>query len=99
VPGGSYFLWLTLNDDVDSALWLRRSGRKVAFISGSDFMLDGGRSSLRLVRRRARPADRRRRRRIAAALEGCAPRPGLSAAHSASNLFLPRRYTPLRNPQ
>ncbi len=49
VPGGGYFLWLTLNDDVDCADLLAAAlEEKVAFISGSDFMLDGGRSSLRL---------------------------------------------------
>ena len=49
VPGGGYFLWLTLNDDVDCEDLLAAAlEEKVAFISGSDFMLDGGRSSLRL---------------------------------------------------
>ena len=49
VPGGGYFLWLTLNDDVDCEDLLAAAlEERVAFISGSDFMLDGGRSSLRL---------------------------------------------------
>jgi 2-aminoadipate transaminase len=49
VPGGGYFLWLTLNDDVDCEDLLAAAlEERVAFISGRDFMLDGGRSSLRL---------------------------------------------------
>jgi DNA-binding transcriptional MocR family regulator len=49
VPGGGYFLWLDLADDVDTvelAPLAKEEG--VAFIPGADFMLDGGRSSLRL---------------------------------------------------
>jgi 2-aminoadipate transaminase len=49
VPGGGYFLWLTLNDDVDCEDLLAAAlEERVGFISGRDFMLDGGRSSLRL---------------------------------------------------
>jgi 2-aminoadipate transaminase len=49
VPGGGYFLWLTLGDDVDCAELLPAAKDEgVAFIPGADFMLDGGRSSLRL---------------------------------------------------
>jgi DNA-binding transcriptional MocR family regulator len=49
VPGGGYFLWLTLNDDIDCAELLAAAlESKVAFIAGCDFMLEGGRSSLRL---------------------------------------------------
>jgi 2-aminoadipate transaminase len=49
VPGGGYFLWLTLGDDVDTVdLQAAALEEKVAFIAGPDFMLDGGRSSLRL---------------------------------------------------
>jgi DNA-binding transcriptional MocR family regulator len=48
-PGGGYFLWLTLGDDVDATeLQAAALEEKVAFIAGEDFMLDGGRSSLRL---------------------------------------------------
>ena len=49
VPGGGYFLWLTLDDDVDCEELLAAAlQERVAFIAGSEFMLDGGRSSLRL---------------------------------------------------
>jgi 2-aminoadipate transaminase len=49
VPGGGYFLWLTLGDDVDAEELLAAAlEEEVAFIAGPDFMLEGGRSSLRL---------------------------------------------------
>jgi DNA-binding transcriptional MocR family regulator len=49
VPGGGYFLWLTLGEDVDTAeLLLAALEEGVAFVAGPDFMLEGGRSSLRL---------------------------------------------------
>ncbi|HEU4980803.1 MAG TPA: PLP-dependent aminotransferase family protein [Solirubrobacterales bacterium] len=49
VPEGGYFLWLSLNDDVDSAALLAEAKEEgVAFVAGPDFMLDGGASSLRL---------------------------------------------------
>jgi DNA-binding transcriptional MocR family regulator len=49
VPGGGYFLWLDLNDDVDAAELLSAAlEERVAFVAGPDFMLEGGRSSLRL---------------------------------------------------
>ncbi len=49
VPGGGYFLWLSLSEDVDSVdLLAAAQEEEVAFIAGPDFMLDGGRNSLRL---------------------------------------------------
>src|SRR3954465_13885175 len=49
VPGGGYFLWLTLGEDVDTVeLQAAALEEKVAFIAGPDFMLEGGHSSLRL---------------------------------------------------
>jgi DNA-binding transcriptional MocR family regulator len=49
VPGGGYFLWLDLAGDVDSpALLEAAKAEGVAFVAGPDFMLEGGRSSLRL---------------------------------------------------
>jgi 2-aminoadipate transaminase len=48
VPEGGYFLWLTLNDDVDaSALLSAAAEERVAFVPGADFMLEGGENSLR----------------------------------------------------
>ena len=48
-PGGGYFLWLTLGEDVDTTELLDAAKEEgVAFIAGPDFMLEGGRSSLRL---------------------------------------------------
>ena len=49
VPGGGYFLWLTLNDDVDCAdLLAAAQEEKVTFVPGADFMLEGGGNALRL---------------------------------------------------
>ena len=49
VPGGGYFLWLDLADDVDTPTLLEAAKQEgVAFIAGPDFMLEGGESSLRL---------------------------------------------------
>ncbi len=49
VPGGGYFLWLTLDSDVDAPELLAAAREEgVAFVAGPDFMLEGGRSSLRL---------------------------------------------------
>jgi DNA-binding transcriptional MocR family regulator len=48
-PGGGYFLWLTLNDDVDTRRVLSAAGEEgVSFIAGPDFMLEGGENALRL---------------------------------------------------
>ena len=49
VPEGGYFLWLDLPSDVDTdALAVAAKEEGAPFIPGSDFMLDGGGSSLRL---------------------------------------------------
>jgi 2-aminoadipate transaminase len=49
VPKGGYFLWLDLNDDVDSSALLDEAKKEgVTFVAGPDFMLEGGSSSLRL---------------------------------------------------
>jgi len=49
VPEGGYFLWLDLPDDVDTGELAAAAKEEGApFIPGSDFMLDGGSSSLRL---------------------------------------------------
>jgi 2-aminoadipate transaminase len=72
LPGGGYFLWLTLKDDVNCEELLAAAlQERVAFIAGCDFMLDGGRSSLRLSFASV-PAEQIGEgvRRIATALEG-----------------------------
>src|SRR5918994_2267178 len=49
LPGGGYFLWLTLDDDVDTPKLLGEAKEQgVTFVAGPDFMLEGGGSSLRL---------------------------------------------------
>ena len=49
VPEGGYFLWLDLNDDVDTeALLAEAKEEGVTFVAGPDFMMEGGISSLRL---------------------------------------------------
>jgi 2-aminoadipate transaminase len=49
VPGGGYFLWLDLKDDVDSGALLAEAKEEgVTFVAGPDFTLEGGSSSLRL---------------------------------------------------
>jgi DNA-binding transcriptional MocR family regulator len=49
VPEGGYFLWLDLNDDVESRALLEEAKEEgVTFVAGPDFMMSGGDSSLRL---------------------------------------------------
>jgi DNA-binding transcriptional MocR family regulator len=49
VPEGGYFLWLDLNDDVDTkALLAQAKEEGVTFVAGPDFMMEDGTSSLRL---------------------------------------------------
>jgi 2-aminoadipate transaminase len=49
VPEGGYFLWLDLDDDVDTeALLAEAKEEGVTFVAGPDFMIEGGSSSLRL---------------------------------------------------
>jgi 2-aminoadipate transaminase len=49
VPEGGYFLWLDLNDDVDTKALLAEAKQEgVTFVAGPDFMLAGGTASLRL---------------------------------------------------
>jgi 2-aminoadipate transaminase len=50
VPEGGYFLWVELPEGVDSEQLLAAAGeRGVTFVKGSDFMLEGGQSALRLA--------------------------------------------------
>jgi DNA-binding transcriptional MocR family regulator len=49
-PDGGYFLWVELPDDVDvDELAPAAEKRGVAVVKGSDFLLEGGRHSLRLA--------------------------------------------------
>jgi 2-aminoadipate transaminase len=49
VPGGGYFLWLDLEERVDTPALLKEAKQEgVDFVAGPDFMIEGGSSSLRL---------------------------------------------------
>ncbi|PRX20508.1 DNA-binding transcriptional MocR family regulator [Actinoplanes italicus] len=49
-PDGGYFLWVDLPSDVDvDKLFLAAMKKGVAVVKGSDFLLEGGNSSLRLA--------------------------------------------------
>jgi 2-aminoadipate transaminase len=49
-PQGGYFMWVTLPEGTDvSALFTAAAERDVQFVKGSDFLLDGPGSSLRLA--------------------------------------------------
>jgi 2-aminoadipate transaminase len=71
VPDGGYFLWLDLAGGTDTAALLAEAkNHGVTFVAGPDFMIDGGRNSLRLSFAPV-PADRAAEgvSRIASALE------------------------------
>src|SRR3954452_9952612 len=49
-PDGGYFLWVDFPDSVDvDALFAAAQDRGVVFVKGTDFLLEGGQSSLRLA--------------------------------------------------
>jgi DNA-binding transcriptional MocR family regulator len=49
-PQGGYFMWVTLPEGTDvGALFDAAAQRGVAFVKGSDFMLEGGTNALRLA--------------------------------------------------
>jgi 2-aminoadipate transaminase len=49
-PEGGYFMWIDLPDGTDvAALFDAAAARGVAFVKGTDFVLEGGESSLRLA--------------------------------------------------
>ncbi len=49
-PSGGYFMWVDLPEEVDVAeLQTAATERGVAFVKGSDFLLEGGEHSLRLA--------------------------------------------------
>jgi 2-aminoadipate transaminase len=57
-PEGGYFLWLELPAGSDvSALFQAAAERGVQFVKGSDFMLEGGESSLRLAYSGVTPSE------------------------------------------
>jgi 2-aminoadipate transaminase len=48
VPGGGYFLWVKLPDEIDTVALLEASKAEgVSFVAGPDFLIEGGQSSLR----------------------------------------------------
>jgi 2-aminoadipate transaminase len=49
-PEGGYFMWVELPESVDvDALFVAAGERGVTFVKGTDFLLDGGRNTLRLA--------------------------------------------------
>jgi 2-aminoadipate transaminase len=49
-PEGGYFMWVELPEDTDvEALFTAAAERGVAFVKGTDFLLEGGRNTLRLA--------------------------------------------------
>jgi DNA-binding transcriptional MocR family regulator len=49
-PEGGYFMWVTLPPGTDvSALFAAAAERGVAFVKGTDFLLDGGENTLRIA--------------------------------------------------
>ena len=49
-PSGGYFLWVEFPDDVDvDALFAGAQERGVVFVKGTDFLIEGGRNTLRLA--------------------------------------------------
>jgi DNA-binding transcriptional MocR family regulator len=57
-PEGGYFLWLELPKGTDvAALFAAAADRQVQFVKGSDFVLDGAQSSLRLAYSGVTPAE------------------------------------------
>jgi 2-aminoadipate transaminase len=49
-PQGGYFMWVELPEDADvDALFTEAAKFGVAFVKGSDFLLEGGRNTLRLA--------------------------------------------------
>ncbi|HUO70242.1 MAG TPA: PLP-dependent aminotransferase family protein [Solirubrobacteraceae bacterium] len=57
-PQGGYFMWVELPSGTDvGALFTAAAERDVQFVKGSDFVLDGGGSSLRLAYSGVTPAE------------------------------------------
>jgi 2-aminoadipate transaminase len=50
IPQGGYFMWVTLPEGTDvHALYQAAADRGVAFVKGTDFLLEGGENTLRLA--------------------------------------------------
>ena len=57
-PQGGYFLWVDMPDGTDvAALFEAAAARGVQFVKGTDFVLEGGESSLRLAYSGVTPAE------------------------------------------
>jgi 2-aminoadipate transaminase len=57
-PEGGYFLWVDMPDGTDvAALFDAAAARGVQFVKGTDFVLEGGESSLRLAYSGVTPAE------------------------------------------
>jgi len=57
-PSGGYFLWVDLPGSVDvDALFAAAQDRGLIFVKGSDFLLEGGQSSLRIAYSGVTPAQ------------------------------------------
>ncbi|GAA1501693.1 hypothetical protein GCM10009827_011910 [Dactylosporangium maewongense] len=49
-PDGGYFMWVELPDGIDAGrLWQEGQRHGVAFVRGTDFLLDGGENAVRLA--------------------------------------------------
>ncbi|HSZ05843.1 MAG TPA: PLP-dependent aminotransferase family protein [Solirubrobacteraceae bacterium] len=58
VPQGGYFMWVTLPQGTDvQALYRAAAERGVAFVKGTDFLLEGGENTLRLAYSGVTPAQ------------------------------------------
>jgi 2-aminoadipate transaminase len=57
-PQGGYFMWVTLPEGTDvGALYQAAAERGVAFVKGTDFLLEGGENTLRLAYSGVTPAQ------------------------------------------
>ena len=57
-PQGGYFMWVTLPEGTDvHALFKAAADRGVAFVKGTDFLLEGGENTLRLAYSGVTPAE------------------------------------------
>jgi 2-aminoadipate transaminase len=57
-PEGGYFMWVELPEDTDvDALWATARDRGLLFVKGTDFLLEGGRNTLRIAYSGVRPDE------------------------------------------